>query len=108
MQSKLLLDGPRVVSIYELFSKLSPFLAGYPWAEEALIDLWKMGAPDPSPNAQPCPPGYCRLKTAGRHECTSRLGCAMVRRVLLPQQFAAWWQDLTRRAGYDASKIKYL
>ncbi len=92
---------PRLVSIYELLVKLKPLMEGYSWAEDALIDLWKMGAPDPSPQARPCPQGTCRLEAAGRHKCLPKFGCAMEKRVLLPQQFATWWQDVAKRQGLD-------
>ena len=92
---------PRMVSVYELLAKLLPLMDGIPWAEDALMDLWKMGAPDPSPMSQLCARGKCRLKVAGRHECTPKWGCAMVKRVLLPAQFATWWQDVAKRQGLD-------
>jgi hypothetical protein len=92
---------PRLVSIYELLAKLKPLMDGYAWAEDALVDLWKMGAPDPSPQSRPCPPGKCRLRDAGRHACLPKFGCAMEKRILLPAQFAAWWQDVARRQGLN-------
>lgn len=92
---------PRMVSVYELLAKLLPLMDGIPWAEDALMDLWQMGAPDPSPKSQPCNPGTCQLKAAGRHECTPKWGCAMVKRVLLPAQFGAWWHEVSQRQGLD-------
>jgi hypothetical protein len=91
---------PRMVSIYELRAKLLPLMAGCPWAEDALMDLWKKGAPDPSPSSMPCPPGSCRFEQAGGEPC-GKWGCRREKRVLLPAQFAAWWQDVARRQGLD-------
>ncbi len=91
----------RMVSIYELLVKLLPYIQGYPWAEDALMDLWRMGAPDPSPAARPCPPGICSLQAHRLHACLPKWGCAREKRLLLPQQFAAWWQDVARRQGLD-------
>lgn len=92
---------PRMVSIYELLAKLRPLMDGYPWAEDALMDLWLMGAPDPSPNARPCPPGVCELHKRGLHDCIPKWGCAREKRLILPAQFAKWWQDVATRQGLD-------
>jgi hypothetical protein len=93
--------APRMVSIYELLVKLLPLMEGYAWAEDALMDLWKMGAPDPSPASKPCIPGLCELERRGRHTCTAKWGCARVKRLLLPSQFATWWADVAKRQGLD-------
>ena len=93
LSSKLPGFVPRVVSIYELRKTLMPYMAGIPWAEDALMDLWRMGAPDPSPKARPCLPGTCRLG------CSKKWGCRKERRILLPRQFAAWWNDVAERQG---------
>jgi len=99
-QDSLYVDTrPCMVSIYELLAKLLPLIQGYPWAEDALMDLWRMGAPDPSPASRPCPPGRCLLQALRLHACVPRWGCAREKRLLLPQQFAAWWQDVAQRQG---------
>jgi hypothetical protein len=78
---------PRTVSIAELRLTLLPYMQGVPWAEDALMDLWRMGAPEP--NASLCP-----FKTP----CKER-ECAHIKRVLLPSQFAKWWADVCARQG---------
>lgn len=101
-KSDLYLDTtPRMVSIYELLTKLLPLIQGYPWAEDALMDLWLLGAPDPSPAARPCPPGICNLSKRGLHGCVPKWGCAREKRLLLPAQFAKWWQEVAQRQGLD-------
>lgn len=99
-RSNMFMDTrPRLVSIYELLAKLRPLMEGYPWAEDALMDLWQMGAPDPA--SRECEPGNCLLEAHKRHGCVPKFGCAMVRRILLPQQFAKWWADVAQRQGLD-------
>lgn len=91
--------APRIVSIYELRKTLMPLMVGIPSAEDDLMDLWRMGAPDPSPQSQACPSGVCkRSHVLGLTPC-GKWGCANERRVLLPQQFAAWWEAIARRQG---------
>ena len=92
---------PRVLSIYELLVKLLPHMEGYAWAEDALMDLWQMGAPEPSPASQACPEGHCQFVARKLHKCLPRWGCARVKRVLLPAQFAKWWQDVAQRQGLE-------
>lgn len=93
---------PRMVSIYELRKKLWPYLAGYAWAEDALMDLWKLGAPDPSPASMPCNlafgPNACARLMGGKAPC-EKWGCAREKRVLLPTQFQKWWEDVAKRQG---------
>ena len=69
--------GPRIVTERELIQALWPYIQGYPWAMDALRDLWRMGAP--VPHASP----------SGEEQ-----------RVLLPTQFAKWWRDVAHRMGY--------
>jgi len=101
--------SPRMVSIYELRDKLLPLMAGYPWAEDALMDLWKLGAPDPSPHSSPCilafGPRACARQAKGsdghvRARC-GIYGCAREKRVLLPKQFEKWWADVAQRQGRE-------
>lgn len=91
---------PRLVSIYELRKTLMPYMAGVPWAEDALMDLWKMGAPDPSPQSRPCAPGTCEMEKRTGHAC-GKWGCRKEKRVLLPTQFEIWWRDVSARAGRE-------
>lgn len=70
---------PRIVSLAELKAKLIPLCLGYAWAEGAIVDLWKKGAPVPQPGNQP------------------------ERRILIPTHFAAWWGEVQQRMGVDAS-----
>jgi len=97
-----------MVSIYELLVKLRPLIDGYPWAEDALIDLWKMGAPDPSPNSQKCQGPHCALEVMKRNRCVPKFGCAMEKRVLLPSQFATWWADVAARQGHPLTAAEAL
>lgn len=92
---------PKMVSIYELREKLMPLMDGVPWAEDALMDLWKMGAPDPSPNARPCTEGYCQHLASGKGARCGKWGCRKERRLLLPTQFAQWWKDMADRQGIE-------
>jgi len=77
--------GARIVSEAELFAALWPYIAHYPWAQDALRDLWRMGAPVPhrGPRGEEL-------------------------RVLLARQFAKWWADVAERAGIEASPAEVL
>lgn len=66
---------PRIVSFAQLQAVLLPIVSGYPWAEDSLHDLWKLGAPIPGQ------PG------------------AAERRILLPQKFLAWWGEVQQKMG---------
>jgi hypothetical protein len=81
---------PKMVSLAELRATLAPALNAVPWADDALTDLWKMGAPDP--NASVC-----------EAHCPEKL-CPHVKRVLLPRQFKAWWQDVEKRMDLHLTK----
>lgn len=70
---------PRIVTLAELQRVLHRYTFGYKWAEDAIVDLWKLGAPLPQPANEP------------------------ERRVLLPGQFAKWWAELAQRMGYAAN-----
>ena len=39
--------GPRAVTLAELRGVLLPLCAGWSWAEGAILDLWRLGAPTP-------------------------------------------------------------
>lgn len=96
---------PRIVTIRQLMKALAPYIINYPWAHDALIDLWKMGAPSPDPVHTPCPHGACLIHglkmTPTR--CEPIYGCARVRRLLLPSQFHDWWMDVQKRLGLNIS-----
>lgn len=68
-------NQPRLVTLAELRKRLLPFCMGFKWGEDAIADLWKLGAPVPV--------------NPGEDE----------RRVLLPNQFAKWWQEVAQRQG---------
>ena len=70
---------PRIVSLAELQRVLTRYTYGAKWAEDAIVDLWKLGAPIPQPANQP------------------------ERRILLPGQFSKWWGELAQRMGYAAN-----
>jgi hypothetical protein len=96
-----------MVSIYELRARLLPLMVGIPWAEDALMDLWKMGAPDPATWGQVCPPGTCASHAQGKPAC-GKWGCARERRLLLPTQFATWWRDVATRQGLSLTPSQAL
>lgn len=83
MQSQIVVPQmePRFVTLSELRAKLLPYCFGYKWAEDAIVDLWKKGAP------LPVAPGMPET------------------RVLLPKQFAKWWEDVAQRMGYEEQSI---
>jgi hypothetical protein len=70
---------PRIVTLAELQRVLNRYTFGIKWAEDAIVDLWKTGAPMPQAANEP------------------------ERRVLLPGQFAKWWTELAHRMGYAAN-----
>lgn len=69
-------ETPRIVTLKELQAVLFRYTFGWKWAEDAIVDLWKKGAPIPQAEGQP------------------------ERRVLLPGQFAMWWAEVAQRMGY--------
>lgn len=75
-------DTPRIVTLQELQKVLFRYTFGWKWAEDAIVDLWKKGAPIPQAEGQP------------------------ERRVLLPGQFALWWAELSGRMGYAPGGYK--
>lgn len=85
---------PRMVSLKELRDKLMPYVGAYKWADDAINDLWKLGAPDP----QAC---ICPRKP----KCKDR-ECPHVKRVLLAGQFAKWWEDVAHRQGHELAALK--
>lgn len=66
---------PRIVTLAELTAVLVPLCRGNKWAEGSIVDLWKKGAPVPQPEGEP------------------------ERRILIPEQFALWWDDFNQRLG---------
>lgn len=73
------INQPRLVTIAELRAKLLPLTFGYKWGEDAIHDLWKLGAP------VPVNPGEAE------------------RRILLPKQFEKWFNDVAERKGLDTT-----
>ena len=78
-------ERPRLVSYPELVAKLMPKLLGWKWAQDALRDLWLLGAPVPQDR---CP---------GNKPCKAYPRCNHIRRVLYPQQFEKWWDEVCQR-----------
>lgn len=70
---------PRIVSLADLKAKLLPLCLGYAWAENAIVDLWKKGAPVPQAQGEP------------------------ERRILIPTHFAMWWNEIQQRMGISAT-----
>jgi hypothetical protein len=68
---------PRIVTLAELNQRLVPLCQGNRWALSTIRDLWLKGAPVPTG------PGEAQ------------------KRILLPRQFQAWWNDLRQTLGMD-------
>lgn len=66
--------APRIVTLRDLRRALLPYCHGWRWAEDAIVDLWELGAPVPNP---------------GKEE----------QRILLPSQFKKWWLEVAERMG---------
>lgn len=87
---------PRIVTYAQLRKVLLPLCHGWTWAEDAMHDLWKMGAPVP---VNPLP--------------GQRPQDIEEKRILLPNQFIKWWHEVQQRMGIETpgdviygSKIK--
>jgi hypothetical protein len=76
---------PKLVTYPELRRKLEVYTRGWPWAEDAIRDLWLMGAPMPMDK---CP---------GNTPCKAYPSCDHIRRVLIPEAFAKWWAEVGER-----------
>lgn len=72
-------NQPRIVTLAELNRKLTPLCQGNRWALSTIKDLWTKGAPVPTVPGEP------------------------EKRILLPGQFKAWWDDLNRTLGTDTT-----
>jgi hypothetical protein len=70
---------PRLVTLAELRSRLLPLCMGWSWAEDAIHDLWLLGAPIPTGPNQP------------------------ETRILLPGQFKKWYGEIQARMGLATS-----
>ncbi len=94
-----------MVTFYTLLRAVGKHVPGYPGAIDDLYDLWIMGAPSPHRSHTPCPKSgtgqdWCAMdiyKLAPK--CGAKFGCARIRRVLLPAQFASWWKTHASRSG---------
>lgn len=71
-----IVNQPRIVTLAELESKLLPLCYGNKWALSTIKDLWTKGAPIPQPEGEP------------------------ERRILIPEQFKLWWDDLNTGLGF--------
>lgn len=78
------LGQPRLVTYPELRRKLEVYTRGWPWAEDAIRDLWLMGAPMP-------------MDKCGEKPCKAYPNCDHIRRVLIPEHFAKWWAEVGDR-----------
>jgi hypothetical protein len=76
----------RIVSLYELQSKLLPLLGAVSWAKDAVMDLWSTGTPVPTTGRDP-------------------FGNPVERRFLLPRQFDAWTKEVSKRLGENIVSV---
>lgn len=72
-------NQPRIVTLAELESRLIPLCYGNKWALSTIKDLWTKGAPVPQPEGEP------------------------ERRVLIPEQFEKWFNDLNSGLGFGVN-----
>jgi len=95
------LIAPRIVSLKELRDKLLPKVGGWSWAEDALVDLWKLGSPDPQHSM--CP----QVAEKSGPPCPMR-ECPHVKRLLMPRQFQQWWSEVQQRQGWEMTAAQAL
>lgn len=101
---------PRMTSMADLRRILLPLMEGYKGAEDALQDLWRMGAPDPDPRHHPCnreDTGCWMNNRWGARRCHKH-ACRREKRLLLPTKFAIWWKEVADRIGLDYSPAEIL
>lgn len=84
-ESKPYIGDPRLITYPELYRELEVYTRGWPWAKDAIRDLWLIGAPMPMDK---CP---------GNTPCKAYPSCNHIRRVLIPEQFAKWWKEVGDR-----------
>ena len=84
-ESRSDLGQPKLVTYPELLRKLEPYTRGWPWATDSIRDLWLLGAPMPMDK---CP---------GDTPCKAYPNCNHIRRVLIPEHFAKWWEEVGQR-----------
>lgn len=82
---------PRFISYPELAVKMHPYIQSYPWAQQTLKDMWLTGAPVPQ--------DYC----PGKVPCENHPFCTHQRRIIHPNQFRKWWEDVRERASVEIS-----
>lgn len=75
---------PRLVTFAELQRALLPHCADWPWAVDAIRDLWLLGAPIPTGPRTP------------------------EIRILLPGQFAKWWSEVQARMSLPQTAAEIL
>lgn len=83
---------PRLVTFPRLVVVLLtnyPSLKSWPWAVNAIRDLWLLGAPIPQDR---CP---------GNKPCEAYPVCNHIRRVLLPNVFEKWWDEVRTRQSLE-------
>ena len=80
---------PRLISWPELQVVMTPYMHGWSWANDALWDLWTMGAPVPQDK---CP---------GDAPCRQYPKCNHIRRILLPNYFAKWYEEVRQRMSLE-------
>lgn len=87
------MDQARLVTYPDLRRKLLPYVGGWKWAEDAIRDLWLLGAPIPNDR---CPEAEETNKP-----CKAYPFCNHIRRVLLPGAFADWWEEVASKEALD-------
>jgi hypothetical protein len=90
------LPEPRMVTYQELYNKLFPYVQGYKWGQDTIRDLWLKGAPVPQDS---CP---------GGKPCDKFPDCEHIRRILYPNQFEMWWNDVREKQSLDIAASEAL
>lgn len=93
-------EAIRLITYPALRHKLWPIIGEWPWARDALWDLWKLGAP--------LPQDKCPEQEFGGKPCPSYPLCNHIRRILLPGMFAKWWKEVADRQAIDISAAHML
>jgi hypothetical protein len=80
---------PRIVTWDQMQAALLPHIRGYSWAMDTLGDLWRMCTPTPNQVLRP-----------------DSIGTEM--RIILPNDFAAWWEDVRQKMGIEATAAEVI
>ena len=86
---KRVFDYPRIVTWAQMQAAILPKIQGYPWAMDTLGDLWRMCTPTPNQILSPNP-------------------TAKETRIILPNDFAKWWADVSQRMSIDQTPAQVL